>query len=124
MYQRAAENKDFKEKSKFAYFEGQRDEVLVENLLDVKNLLKNTSTSQAAFGKQTGAKSLVNLQGIKPFYTKKDAFDRTLVFESRFESGNLAAALKVDDSDYYLALQNDVNTLGNTQWFFFRVSNT
>lgn len=45
MYQRAAENKDFKEKSKFAYFEGQRDEVLAENLLDVKNLLKNTSTS-------------------------------------------------------------------------------
>lgn len=45
VYQRAAENKDFKEKSKFAYFEGQRDEVLAENLLDVKNLLKNTSTS-------------------------------------------------------------------------------
>lgn len=55
---------------------------------------------------------------------KKEANDRTLIFESRFESGNLAAALKIDDNDYHLALQNDVNTLGNTQWFFFRVSNT
>lgn len=69
-------------------------------------------------------KSLVNLQGVEPFYHKKNQFDRTLVFESRFESGNLAAALKVSDDDYYLALQNDVNTSGNTQWFFFRVSNT
>ena len=50
--------------------------------------------------------------------------DKTLIFESRFESGNLAAALKVNENDYYLALQNDVNTSGNTQWFFFRVSNT
>lgn len=55
---------------------------------------------------------------------KKDRFDKTLVFESRFESGNLAAALRVNENDYYLALQNDVNTSGNTQWFFFRVSNT
>lgn len=64
------------------------------------------------------------MAGIDPFYTKKDKFDKTLIFESRFESGNLAAALKVSDNDYYLALQNDVNTSGNTQWFFFRVSNT
>jgi len=44
------------------------------------------------------------LQGIEPFYTKKDHKDKTLIFESRFESGNLAAALKVNDKDYYLAL--------------------
>lgn len=47
-----------------------------------------------------------------------------MIFESRFESGNLAAALKVNDSDYHLMLQNDVNTSGHTQWFFFRVQNT
>jgi len=98
--------------------------VLEENLLDVKNLLKFSSSSQAANGKQPGQKTLVNLQGIEPFYMKRDRFDKTLIFESRFESGNLAAALKVRDDDYYLALQNDVNTSGNTQWFFFRVSNT
>ena len=87
-------------------------------------MLKNATSSQAAHGKQAGTKALVNLAGIEPFYEKKFRNDRTLIFESRFESGNLAAALKVNDNDYYLALQNDVNTSGNTQWFFFRVSNT
>lgn len=47
-----------------------------------------------------------------------------MLFESRFESGNLASALKVSDTDYHLLLQNDVNTSGHTQWFFFRVQNT
>lgn len=46
------------------------------------------------------------------------------MFESRFESGNLAAAMKVSDNEYHMMLQNDVNTHGHTQWFFFRVQNT
>ena len=41
--------------------------------------------------------------------------DKTLVFESRFESGNLEAAIKISDSEYNLILQNDINTAGNTQ---------
>ena len=49
--------------------------------------------------------------------------DPTLVFESRFESGNLLAAIKVSDQEYDLVLQNDINTHGHTQWFFFRASN-
>jgi len=36
------------------------------------------------------------LAGIESYYKKKDKFDKTLIFESRFESGNLAAALKVN----------------------------
>ncbi len=47
-----------------------------------------------------------------------------MIFESRFESGNLAAAVKVTDNEYNLLLQNDVNTSGHTQWFFYRVQNT
>ena len=46
------------------------------------------------------------------------------MFESRFESGNLYSAVKVSDCNYNLVIQNDVNTAGHTQWFFFRVSNT
>lgn len=42
----------------------------------------------------------------------------------RFESGNLSTVLKVSDSEYHMFLQNDVNTMGHTQWFFFRVQNT
>lgn len=51
VYQRSG-NKDFLANQKFAS-EG-RDEVLDENLLDVKNLLKNATSSQAAHGKQPG----------------------------------------------------------------------
>jgi hypothetical protein len=46
------------------------------------------------------------------------------VFESRFESGNLLASIKVSDNEYEMFLQNDINTNGHTQWYFFRVSNT
>ena len=50
--------------------------------------------------------------------------DHTLVFESRFESGNLFMAMKMGESEYDLLMQNDTNTLGHTQWFYFQVKNT
>ena len=60
-----------------------------------------------------------------PYYKLKDENDRTLIFESRFESGNLLCAFKTDEENkYQLFLQNDTNTTGYIQWFFFRVSNT
>ena len=31
---------------------------------------------------------------------------------------------KVSDNEYNLLLQNDINTNGYSQWFFFKVSNT
>ena len=62
--------------------------------------------------------------GIQPYYKLRDEHDDTLIFESRFESGNLLCAFKVEEDDYQLYLQNDTNTTGYIQWFFFRVSNT
>lgn len=38
-----------------------------------------------------------------------------------FESGNLAIAIKVSEIEYDLLLQNDINTNGHTQWFYFKV---
>ncbi|XP_076450580.1 uncharacterized protein LOC143286741 isoform X3 [Babylonia areolata] len=49
--------------------------------------------------------------------------DTTLLFESRFESGNLAKAVKVGDYDYELWLRYDLYTNKHTQWFYFRVTN-
>ena len=43
-------------------------------------------------------------------------------FDSRFESGNLAAAIKLSQTEYDLILQNDANTSGYIQWFFFKVT--
>lgn len=53
-----------------------------------------------------------------------DPSDKTLLFESKFESGNLYLAQKVSDTEYNLLMQNDINTNGHTQWFFYQVKNT
>lgn len=47
--------------------------------------------------------------------------DKTLVFESRFESGNLRKAIKVAPFAYELYLKNDYGTHSFTQWYYFRV---
>ena len=106
---------EFKEKCK----ESKRDSVLEENLLDVKRLLKTSafSAQQAKTENENGdaseKKTLVKVN-VDPYYTMKGPDDTTVQFESRFESGNLAAALKVTHDDYLLLLQNDVNTSGHT----------
>ncbi|XP_064020073.1 cytosolic carboxypeptidase 2 [Pogoniulus pusillus] len=50
--------------------------------------------------------------------------DSTLLFESRFESGNLQEAIKVGPYKYLLRLRPDLYTTKHTQWFYFRVQNT
>ena len=57
------------------------------------------------------------------YYKPKDQSDKTLIFESRFESGNLQLVHKQNDNEYDLVLQNDINSKGHTQWFFYRVKN-
>ena len=55
--------------------------------------------------------------------------DDTLVFESRFESGNLRNAVRVKprdvetDQEYDLAIDADTNSAGCTQWFYLSVEN-
>ena len=63
---------------------------------------------------------------LKPYYKLKEPKenDRTLIFESRFESANLRKAVKISDYEYDLFLKNDYGTNGYTQWYFFRVQNT
>lgn len=87
---------------------------------DIKKLLKNQNFEppKESF-KQTE-------QAPKPeesYYRVTDQNDKTLVFESRFESGNLQLVHKRSDAEYDLVLQNDINSQGHTQWFYFRVQN-
>lgn len=44
-----------------------------------------------------------------------------LIFDSRFENGNLRKVAKVSNIEYNLWLENDLNTRGHTQWYFFKV---
>uniref|UniRef100_UPI00398F77BA cytosolic carboxypeptidase 2 n=1 Tax=Pristiophorus japonicus TaxID=55135 RepID=UPI00398F77BA len=47
-----------------------------------------------------------------------------LIFESRFESGNLQKAIRVGIYEYELTLRTDLYTDKHTQWYYFRVQNT
>lgn len=60
---------------------------------------------------------------LKPYYIPLNENDTTLVFESRFESGNLRRAIQVFEFEYDLILKFDINTRGHTQWYYFSVNN-
>ena len=47
-----------------------------------------------------------------------------LQFESRFECGNCARVVRIDECEYNIYLQPDINTNCHTQWFFYSISNT
>ncbi|XP_014240982.1 cytosolic carboxypeptidase Nna1 isoform X2 [Cimex lectularius] len=47
-----------------------------------------------------------------------------LKFESRFESGNLAKAVKITETYYELSIRADLYTNKHMQWFYFMVENT
>ncbi len=46
-----------------------------------------------------------------------------MIFESRFESGNLRRAVKIGEYEYNLFLKYDQNTTAYTQWFYFKILN-
>ncbi|KAI8900818.1 hypothetical protein BC833DRAFT_646701 [Globomyces pollinis-pini] len=56
-------------------------------------------------------------------YQLESPDDNTLLFESRFESGNLLSAHQTSTFAYDLEVKPDLNTAGHTQWFYFRVKN-
>ncbi|KAL1455575.1 hypothetical protein WDU94_009659 [Cyamophila willieti] len=60
------------------------------------------------------------------FFVSNFASEKTtdLKFESRFESGNLAKAVKISDNYYELYLRTDLYTNRHMQWFYFRITNT
>ena len=62
---------------------------------------------------------------LSQYYNLKSNSDVTLVFESRFESGNLHRATQIGEFEYDLELKFDYGAPAQlSQWFFFRVANT
>ncbi|KAM9633657.1 cytosolic carboxypeptidase 3 isoform 2-T2 [Morphnus guianensis] len=59
---------------------------------------------------------------LKQIFHQKE--DNTLIFEARFESGNLQKVVKVNEFEYQLTLRTDLYTSRHTQWYYFQVSNT
>ena len=46
------------------------------------------------------------------------------MFDSRFECGNLFMAFSQNLINYDLLIQNDINSDGHAEWFYFKVGNT
>ncbi|CAF1315913.1 unnamed protein product [Adineta ricciae] len=61
------------------------------------------------------------IQHIKP--TENEQMCPPLIFEARFESGNLRQAKRVGQFEYELILRTDLYTRRHTQWYYFRVQN-
>uniref|UniRef100_A0A8D1WYC6 Peptidase M14 domain-containing protein n=1 Tax=Sus scrofa TaxID=9823 RepID=A0A8D1WYC6_PIG len=59
-----------------------------------------------------------------PLKQPVDNCDDTLMFEARFESGNLQKVVKVAEYEYQLTVRPDLFTNKHTQWFYFQVTNT
>ena len=60
---------------------------------------------------------------LKNYNQKENEEDNTLIFESRFESGNLRRAVKTAENEYNLVMKYDEKTTTDTQWFYFKMSN-
>ena len=115
-----------------------------ENMLDIKNLIRMNEERNGAnerFGHRAPPpkryiKTKQEIERDRELEAKAryslrthedgtiDRRDKTLLFESKFESGNLYLAQKVSDNEYNLLMQNDINTSGHTQWFYYQVKNT
>lgn len=81
----------------------------------------NDNLTQFSRSSVGGSKFLMNLQ---PYTTSATDDNQDLEFESRFESGNLAKAVKITSTYYELYLRPDLYTNRHKQWFYFRVTNT
>lgn len=103
-------------------------ELYVNSSFFLKNLVysKNGKTSELSLLNEVNLNDISTINESKSafVYKPKDDNDTTLIFESRFESGNLLYASKVKDDEYNLISQCDTNTIGYTKWFYFRISNT
>lgn len=91
-----------------------------ENYLNVKELVKrremlaDEDQSPRARAALRMSRKIQQPTSDQSVYKLSGPSDRTLLFESKFESGNLYLAQKVSDSEYNLLMQNDINTRGHT----------
>lgn len=58
------------------------------------------------------------LNSDRPFLGMNPKLDQnSLIFDSKFESGNLDAVIKVSETEYDCFMRVDSNTRGHLQWF-------
>ena len=83
----------------------------------------NRRQAQGGGGGGSGSSPSTSVGGLGSPRASMLALVPALDFESRFECGNLCAAVRTGPFEYEITIDLDINTPGHTQWFFFRVKN-
>lgn len=96
--------------------------ISLSNLCENSNIVYQRDPNKSGLPSNSNKIKLDNLKALPRLDEKLviQTKSETLKFESRFESGNLAVAIKVSETEYDLLMQNDINTKGHTQWFYFK----
>lgn len=68
-------------------------------------------------------KTLHEIDPAAPVQPQEIRKDCEVSFNSKFESGNLNYAMRINQHEYWLYMREDTNTKGLRQWFYFEVSN-
>ena len=105
----------------------ERNSYFLTEVYNIKDLIRHKNfveKGQDITIKSCSLKCDSSNEKIEPYYKLASPEDTTLLFESKFESGNLCLATKVSEWEYNVFMQNDINTQGYTQWFYFRVTYT
>ena len=122
--------------SKLIYARNPKDK---EGFYTIDNIINLDQINETS-----GKRSIINNTNLFNVIENLNKFglslDNIINFESNFESGNLQLAYLINSQEeelnsiennnksreinnYQLFLQNDTNTNGHTQWFFFRITN-
>ncbi|CAM9264204.1 unnamed protein product, partial [Ascophyllum nodosum] len=99
------------------------DALRCEDPVKYQGLQVYDSLSPPPHGNYKRVRGATRAEDMPRWYVTQGPDDDTVLFESRFESGNLRSAEKIDKSEYNLQLAFDINTERHTQWFYFRMSN-
>ena len=66
---------------------------------------------------------LLNDKDTKPFIGMNPQFNNGIIFDSKFEGGNLDLVVQVGQDEYDLFMRVDSNTKGHLSWFNFKITN-
>lgn len=113
VYDCMEENSPYYEKNKEAYFDENEavelptDEALLQEMRGKNYPFSGNTNNFLGPTNAQGKKINRYYTRLKPYYVKETENDSTLIFESRFESGNLRRALLVGENNYNLILKYD-----------------
>ena len=103
---------------------------ILNNYAKINSIPENTSGNKSKSTGRAGLNYIYESGGIlvKPEFDSEYSFNIpddgiNLIFDSKFESGNLKKAIRMSDYEYKLFISSDTNTHRHNHWYYFSVLN-